>query len=182
MSLCCIKTTLSSKNIIFILALDIKVGNNYNSIKIKQYKRCFIMKAITNYLKRVFIDGLTGMAIGLFSTLIIGTIIAQVGNLVGGTVGEYLVAISAVAKSATGAGIGVGVACKLKASPLVTVSAVVAALIGAFPNVALTAINIGTPGEPLGAFLAAYVAIEIGMLVSGKTKVDIIRVQFSCQN
>ena len=133
-----------------------------------------MMKAITNYLKRVFIDGLTGMAIGLFSTLIIGTIIAQVGNLVGGTVGEYLIAISAVAKSATGAGIGVGVACKLKASPLVTVSAVVAGLIGAFPNVALTAINLGTPGEPLGAFLAAYVAIEIGMLVSGKTKVDII--------
>ena len=29
-------------------------------------------------------------------------------------------------------------------------------------------------GEPLGAFVAAYVAIELGLLVSGKTKVDII--------
>ena len=30
------------------------------------------------------------------------------------------------------------------------------------------------PGEPLGAFLAAYVGIEFGHLVSGKTKVDIL--------
>ena len=29
-------------------------------------------------------------------------------------------------------------------------------------------------GEPLGAFIAAYVAIELGCLVSGKTKVDIL--------
>lgn len=29
-------------------------------------------------------------------------------------------------------------------------------------------------GEPLGAFLAAYVGIEFGHLVSGKTKVDIL--------
>ena len=30
------------------------------------------------------------------------------------------------------------------------------------------------PGEPLGAFLAAYVGIFFGHLVSGKTKVDIL--------
>ena len=30
------------------------------------------------------------------------------------------------------------------------------------------------PGEPLGAFLAAYVGIELGQLVTGKTKVDIL--------
>ena len=30
------------------------------------------------------------------------------------------------------------------------------------------------PGEPLGAFLAAYAAIELGGLLSGKTKIDII--------
>ena len=29
------------------------------------------------------------------------------------------------------------------------------------------------PGEPLGAFLAALVGIEVGHLVAGKTKVDI---------
>lgn len=35
-------------------------------------------------------------------------------------------------------------------------------------------INIKAPGEPLGAFIAAYVGIEIGRLVAGKTKIDII--------
>ncbi|MFR5076432.1 MAG: PTS transporter subunit IIC, partial [Lachnospiraceae bacterium] len=73
----------------------------------------------------------------------------------------------------TGAGIGVGVACKFKEGPLVTVSAAVAGMIGAFPA-APEAITLGAPGEPLGAFVAAYVAIEVGHLVAGKTKVDIL--------
>lgn len=132
------------------------------------------MKYIKKFLNRIFIDGLTGMSLGLFSTLIIGTIIAQVASLVGGTVGFYLTAISKAAKTVTGIGIGVGVAAKLKVSPLVTVSAAVCGLIGAFANPALESITLGTPGEPLGAFVAAYVATEIGMLVSGKTKIDII--------
>ncbi len=131
------------------------------------------------FLNRLFIDGLSGMALGLFSTLIIGTIITQIGNLLpAGAVANYIIAIGGFAKTLTGAGIGVGVACKLKASPLVSVSAAVAGFIGAFPKIGLTAFSFGAPGEPLGAFIAAYVAIELGMLVSGKTKVDIIVTPF----
>ncbi len=128
-------------------------------------------------LNRIFIDGLSGMALGLFSTLIIGTIIAQIGTLIGGAVGAYLITISNVAKTVTGAGIGVGVACKFKEGPLVTVSAAVAGMIGAFPAVSET-LALGAPGEPLGAFVAAYVAIEIGHLAAGKTKIDIIITPF----
>ena len=36
------------------------------------------------------------------------------------------------------------------------------------------------PGEPLGAFVAAYIAIEIGILISGKTKLDIILTPLVC--
>ncbi len=127
------------------------------------------------WLQEIFIDGLSGMALGLFSTLIIGTIIAQIGSLVGGSVGAYLTAVSNVAKTITGAGIGVGVACKFKEGPLVTVSAAVAGMIGAFPGVAaMEAYTLGKPGEPLGAFIAAIVAVKIGHLVAGKTKVDIL--------
>jgi uncharacterized membrane protein len=131
---------------------------------------------IKKYLNRLFIDGLSGMAFGLFSTLIIGTIICQIASIVGTatTVGAYLNAMGNFAKTITGAGIGVGVACKLKASPLTTVSAAVCGLIGAFPSIATEAFAMGKPGEPLGAFIAAYIAIEIGSLVAGKTKVDII--------
>lgn len=135
------------------------------------------------YLNRLFIDGLSGMAYGLFSTLIIGTIICQIAKIVGITtaIGEYLNIIGSVAKTLTGAGIGVGVACKLKASPLTTVAAAVTGMIGAFPKVDITSLTIGKDvGEPLGAFIAAYVAIEIGHFVSGKTRVDIIVTPICC--
>lgn len=133
------------------------------------------------YLNRLFIDGLSGMAYGLFSTLIIGTIICQIASLVGSNdAGSYLNAMGNVAKTLTGAGIGVGVACKLKSTPLTTVAAAVCGMIGAFPNFANEAFVVGKPGEPLGAFIAAYIAIEIGYLVSGKTKVDIIVTPICC--
>lgn len=137
------------------------------------------MKKIKHVLNHIFIDGLGGMALGLFSTLIIGTILAQIGTYVGGSIGSYIIAIANIAKTLTGAGIGVGVAVKYKTGPIVTVSAAVAGMIGAFPTATdMTAFVFGKPGEPLGAFVAALVAIELGTLVSGKTKVDIIVTPF----
>ena len=129
------------------------------------------MKKILNH---IFIDGLSGMALGLFSTLIIGTIIGQIGTLVGNEIGTYLIAISSVAKTVTGAGIGVGVAAKFKQGPLVTVSAAVAGMIGEFPALGMESFALGKAGEPLGAFVAALIGIECGRLVAGRTKIDII--------
>ena len=129
------------------------------------------MKKILNH---IFIDGLSGMALGLFSTLIIGTIIGQIGTLVGNEIGTYLIAISSVAKTVTGAGIGVGVAAKFKQGPRVTVSAAVAGMIGAFPALGMESFALGKAGEPLGAFVAALIGIECGRLVAGRTKIDII--------
>lgn len=139
------------------------------------------MEKFEKLLNRIFIDGLTGMALGLFSTLIIGTIIVQIGGLIGGSIGDTLIIIGKVASSVTGAGIGVGVAYKFKESPLVVISAASAGMIGAFASKIIAGtvfvdnvITYAGPGEPLGAFIAAYIGIEIGHLVSGKTKVDII--------
>ena len=136
-------------------------------------------KGIKGYLNKVFIDGFSGMALGLFATLIIGTIVGQIAGFVGGTAGLYMKYTANIAKSLMGAGIGVGVASKFKEGPLVTVSAAVAGMIGAFPTafidgVLTSGIAWGAPGNPLSAFIAAYVAIEAGHLVSGKTPVDII--------
>ncbi|MDE7432152.1 MAG: PTS sugar transporter subunit IIC, partial [Lachnospiraceae bacterium] len=139
---------------------------------------------VKKYLNRLFIDGLGGMALGLFSTLIFGTILTQIAKFMSGTPAVYLNFIASVAKTITGAGIGVGVAAKFKESPLVTVSAAVAGMIGAFPAMYNSfgttefVISLGKPGEPLGAFVAAYIAIEIGHLVSGKTKIDILITPF----
>lgn len=138
-----------------------------------------------NLFQRIFIDGLGGMGLGLFATLIIGTIIQQVGTLIGGTVGSTLFLLGKIAAAMTGAGIGVGVAYKFKESPLVVVSAATAGMVGAFAgNIAKGTvfvdgvIHFAGPGEPLGAFIAAYVGIELGHLISGKTSVDILLTPF----
>lgn len=140
---------------------------------------------LKNLFQRVFIDGLGGMGLGLFATLIIGTIIQQVGTLIGGTVGSTLFLLGKIAAAMTGAGIGVGVAYKFKESPLVVVSAATAGMVGAFAgNIAKGTvfvdgvIHFAGPGEPLGAFIAAYVGIELGHLISGKTSVDILLTPF----
>ena len=136
---------------------------------------------VKKYLNHVFIDGLSGMALGLFATLIIGTIIAQIGSLIGGTASKYINMVASVAKALTGAGIGFGVAYKFKESILVSVSAGVAGMVGAFAASILagtafpgTGLLLIGPGEPLGAVLGALAGIEIGHLVSGKTKDDIL--------
>ncbi len=142
-----------------------------------------ILGPIGSILRYIFIDGLSGMATGLFATLIIGTIICQVGTLVGGQVGYYLNAVGTFAKVLMGAGIGLGVAYKLKKDPLVAISGGVAGMIGAFASKIISSPTIVfngslttlvSVGEPLGAFVASFVAIEVGSLVSKKTKVDII--------
>lgn len=139
------------------------------------------MGKLRKVLDRIFIDGLSGMAQGLFATLIIGTIIQQIGTLLGGNAGDMIFVIGKVAASLTGAGIGIGVAYKFKCSQLVVVSAATAGMAGAFASKLLagTVLVEGNmvyagPGEPLGAFIAAYVGIELGQLVTGKTKVDIL--------
>ena len=140
------------------------------------------MKGIQRFLSHIFIDGLSGMGLGLFSTLIIGTIMKQVGDMIGGDIGAYISAFALVAQRLTGAGIGVGVAYKFKESVYVTLSAAAAGMIGAYAS----AISAGTlfaengamvlsgPGEPLGAFIAAYIGIELGHLVAGRTKIDLL--------
>lgn len=133
------------------------------------------MGKIKSFFSEIFIDGLSGMALGLFSTLLVGTILGQIGKLMGNSIGDYIIAISNVAKTITGAGIGVGVAAKFKQGPLVTVSAAVCGMIGAFPNMlSMESFAIGKGGEPMGAFVAALIAIEFGRLVAGKTQIDIL--------
>lgn len=133
-------------------------------------------------LNRIFIEGLSGMAYGLFATLIIGTIIQQIGNLIGGDLGTLIYQFGKFAAAMTSAGIGVGVACRFKESSLVVLSAATAGMVGGFAEKITSgtvfteegALILSGPGEPLGAFLAAYIAIELSRLIAGKTKLDII--------
>lgn len=139
------------------------------------------MKNLRKICSHIFIDGLSGMAQGLFATLIIGTIIQQIGLFIGGSAGDCVYTIGKVAAACTSLGIGIGVAHKYKEGPLVMVSAGVAAMVGGYAGKILAgtafvdgAMVLAGPGEPLGAFVAAFAGITIGHLVAGKTKVDII--------
>lgn len=139
------------------------------------------MKWLGRLLRELFIDGLSGMATGLFATLIIGTIIQQIGLFIPGVVGDYLFLIGKLAAAITGAGIGAAVAAKLNASPLVVISAATSGMVGAFASKIIAGsvltegmMTFAGVGEPLGAYIAAMVCVYIGRFISGKTKVDIL--------
>jgi len=115
---------------------------------------------------------LNGMALGLFSSLIIGLILKQIGELTGIV---YLANFGKFAQVMMGPAIGAAVAYSVKASPLGIFASLVAGIIGAgsikFMETGQMLITIG---EPMGAFVSALVAAEFSKLISGKTKVDIV--------
>lgn len=144
------------------------------------------METFKKYLRRYFIDAMGAMALGLFASLLIGTIFATLGKY---TNLDFLNTIATYAKSATGMAIGVAIAHKLKCDPLVIFSC---AGVGAMSNAMGAVIsqsggivkwaaaanegvgNIFYSAGPAGAFFAVIIAAEIGQLVSKKTKVDIL--------
>lgn len=136
------------------------------------------------YAKRYFIDAFTGMAQGLFCTLIAGTIISQIGSWCGDNAfARALIFFGSIAKMLMGAGIGVGIAHKLGAKPLVIFTAAVTGLVGAFAGGVVTGLcetgtfaapAFGAPGNPVGSYVVALLTIEIAGLYAGKTKLDIV--------
>lgn len=134
------------------------------------------------FIDRYLIKGLSGMASGLFCTLIIGLIIKQIGLFFPETaVGNLLLGIASIATVLTGVGIAIGSAHQLGASKLVLYASAINGLIGAYATGFLnnTLIQEGSlvltgPGDPVGAFLATVIGLEVGMLVAGKTKLDIL--------
>jgi len=121
------------------------------------------------YLKRYFIDAMGAMAQGLFASLLIGTIFNTIGTYLHL---DFMADINTAAKTVTGAAIGVAIACSLKAHPLVIYSC---AAVGYIANGMGIAIGDKNPtAGPAGAFFAVILAAEIGMLISKKTKIDIL--------
>ncbi|MGF7059847.1 PTS transporter subunit IIC [Brassicibacter mesophilus] len=134
-----------------------KNENTANEVK----KQSFLKrKNIEISVQRYLVDALSFMALGLFSSLLIGTIM----NTIGGKLGIPFLSetIWPIAKDMTGAAIGVAVAYGLQAPPLVLFSSVITGAAG------------NALGGPVGAFLAAVIGAELGKMVSKETKVDIL--------
>ena len=154
--------------------------------ELKRSRKARFWGKVKSLPKRYFIDAMGAMALGLFASLLIGTIFDTLGEYIPWA---FLKTIAAYAKQATGMAIGVAIAHKLGAHPLVIFSC---AGVGALSNAmgaiicdntllqwAATASD-GVEGHvfysagPAGAFFAVIIAAEVGMLVSKKTPVDIL--------
>lgn len=120
------------------------------------------MSIIKKYFKRYFVDAMSFMALGLFSSLIVGLIISQLSKIphleILGTFSEVISASSPV----VGAAIGAAIAYGLKSKPLVIFSCIA---VGAFGY---------QLGGPVGAYISSLVANEVASLIAGKTKIDIV--------
>ncbi|MFK4785123.1 PTS transporter subunit IIC [Fusobacterium sp. MFO224] len=111
-------------------------------------------------VERYLIKAMSNMAMGLFASLLVGTILKTVGLKFGI---EYLVKdVAPMAMQMTGAAIGVAVAYGLNAPPLVLFASTIT---GASGNAL---------GGPACAFIATIVGVEIGKLISKETKLDVI--------
>ena len=125
-------------------------------------KAFFQKKEVTPSFKRYGVEAMGMMTLGLFSSLVMGLILIEIGRLADL---EFLMTMGHWAQGATGVAIGVAVAYSLKAPPLVMFAAAAVGFAGAY---------VGGPHNVAGAFIAALAGTELGKLVSKETKVDII--------
>lgn len=117
-------------------------------------------KNIVISAERYLITALSYMTYGLFGTLIIGSILNQIGLKL--NIPLFYETIWPAARAMTGPAIAAAVAYGLEAPPLVIFASTITGSIG------------GALGGPVGAFLAGLIGAEFGKLVSKETKVDIL--------
>ncbi len=123
------------------------------------------------YLKRYFLDAMGAMALGLFASLLIATIFDTLGKYL--QVSQFT-ELATYARNASGMAIGVAIAYSMKAHPLVIFSCAAVGAMGYDMGITVEGIAKPITAGPAGAFFAVIIACEMGLLVSKKTKVDIL--------
>ena len=130
--------------------------------KTNGFKEFLKKKDIEITWQKYLIDAMSAMASGLFASLLIGTIIATLGQQLGV---QVLIDMGTFAKGVAGPAMAVAIAYALKAPNLVLFSMLA---VGSASN------SLGGAGGPLAVFVIAIIATEIGKLVSKETKIDIL--------
>lgn len=128
-------------------------------------------RGVNNHMKNFCIKTLNGMALGLFSSLIIGLILKQCGQFLHLPI---LIQFGTLAQYFMGPAIGVGVAYSLQVPPLVLIASLITGAFGAGSIQVVEGIAQIRIGEPMGAYIASLVAALLITKLSGKTKLDII--------
>ncbi|WP_298019081.1 PTS transporter subunit IIC [uncultured Dysosmobacter sp.] len=123
-------------------------------------------------VQRILIDGLGGMAHGLFASLLIGTIFSTIGVYlfdlnysIWGQEFALLVDSKTFAYAVQGAAMAGAIAYSMKAPPFVIYSCLA---VGYATN------SLGGAGGPLAVFFVTLIAVFLGKLVSKRTPVDLI--------
>ena len=114
------------------------------------------MSFIKKYLKRYFVDAMSYMALGLFSSLIVGLIISQLSKIPGLGILATFSGVLAASSPVVGGAIGAAIAYGLKSKPLVVFSCIA---VGAFGY---------ELGGPVGAYVSALVANEIARIITNE--------------
>ena len=138
------------------------------------------------YFKNVLMKTTNGMAIGLFGTLIIGTVIALFAKIPGlERIGDW----AKIIQGLMGAGIGLGVALSLKRNGVEVVTLMAAGFVGnyAFEWLAFKQIGeamggevgvqwqVSSIGDPLSCYISVMLAaLVIKYLLRKKTPVDLL--------
>lgn len=138
-------------------------GNNVNGERAENKFLAFLKrKNVELSAKRYGIDALGAMALGLFASLLIGTILKALGMIPGLSL---LAELGGYAQAVSGPAMAVAIAYALKAPPLVMYSALT---VGYASNL------LGGAGGPLAVLIITVVAVECGKIVSKETKIDIL--------
>lgn len=120
-------------------------------------------KGISLSPKKYFIDALGAMALGLFASLLIGTIFGTVADYMPGKAAQqFLLSMKEYAVMAQGPAMAMAIGSALGAQGLLLFSL---CAVGAAGNAL---------GGPLGTYIAVLISCEIGKLVYKATKIDII--------
>ncbi len=113
--------------------------------------------------KKYFIDALGAMALGLFASLLIGTIFGTIADYVPHKqTHDFLLSMKEYAVSAQGPAMAMAIGSALGAQGLLLFSLCAVGVAG------------NALGGPLGTYVAVLIACELGKLVYKATKIDII--------
>lgn len=123
------------------------------------FKAFLKRKNIELTAKAYLLDALGAMALGLFASLLIGTIFGTIGDKFDW---PFFKELAGYCKTAAGPAMGVAIAYALHAPALVLFSAVAVGVAG------------NALGGPVGVLVAVVISTELGKMVSKETQVDIL--------
>ncbi|MFR3347266.1 MAG: PTS transporter subunit IIC [Christensenellales bacterium] len=134
-------------------------------------KRCFGL-VVRRLAKRWFIDAFSGMALGLFATLIAGTIFEQLGKLLG--LEQHWIAICFAGGNRCEGMMGAGMSAALPIRSSKTSAIFLRSRYGERKRKRLASTLKPVASAIRRTYLAALISAEICSLVAGRTKLDII--------